>query len=186
MSLRLSDHKVLHNITSSLSFFQFCVDFLAFFARILYFKFLELKELNKAIISCALVGYETGYSQLGATRLVGYLPSHTQRALIELLLIIVNFTNNICSLFTLLLCCIIQFDYWLLPFWHCSKVHVIFSSSFWQQIFASALNLAFVEHFIFIFTFTLTIRLKLYSILMKTTLTGLQCKVEHILVPVQA
>ena len=81
---------------------------------------LELKELNKAIISCALVGYETGYS------LVGYLPSHIQRALIELLLIIVNFTNNICSLFTLLLCCIIQFDYWLLPFWHCSKVHVIF------------------------------------------------------------
>ena len=31
----------------------------------------------------ALVGYETGYSQLGATRLVGYLPSHIQRVLME-------------------------------------------------------------------------------------------------------
>ena len=58
-------------------------DFLAFFARISYFKFLELKEFNKTIIPFALVGYETGYSQLGATRLVGYLPSHIQRALME-------------------------------------------------------------------------------------------------------
>ena len=46
-------------------------------------KFLELKEFNKIIIPFALVGYETGYSQLGATRLVGYLPSHIQRALME-------------------------------------------------------------------------------------------------------
>ena len=71
MSLRLSDHKV-HNIASSSSFF-----------RISYFKFLELNEFNKTIIPFALVGYETGYSQLGATRLVGYLPSHIQRALME-------------------------------------------------------------------------------------------------------
>ena len=82
MSLRLSDHKVLHNIASS-SFFRFRSDFLAFFARISYFKFLEFKEFNKAIIPFALVGYETGYSQLGATRLVGYLPSHIQRVLME-------------------------------------------------------------------------------------------------------
>ena len=52
-------------------------DFLAFFAHISYFKFSEFKELNKTIIPFALVGYETGYSQLGTTRLVGYLPSHT-------------------------------------------------------------------------------------------------------------
>ena len=83
MSLRLSDHKVLHNIVSSSSFFRFRSDFLAFFARISYFKFLEFKEFNKTIIPCALVGYETGYSQLGATRLVGCLPSHIQRALME-------------------------------------------------------------------------------------------------------
>ena len=79
----LSDHMVLHNIASSSGFFRFRSDFLAFFARISYFKFLELKEFNKTIIPFALVGYATGYSQLGATRFVGYLPSHTQRALME-------------------------------------------------------------------------------------------------------
>ena len=83
MSLRLSDHKVLHNIASSSSFFRFRSDFLAFFARISYFKFLELNEFNKTITPFALFGYETGYSQLGATSLVGYLPSHIQRALME-------------------------------------------------------------------------------------------------------
>ena len=66
MSLRL----LLHNIASSSSFFRFRSDFLA---RISYFKFLEFKEFNKTIIPFALVGYETGYSQLGAMRLVGYL-----------------------------------------------------------------------------------------------------------------
>ena len=83
MILRLSDHKVLHNIASSSIFFRCRSDFLAFFAPISYFKFLEFKEFNKTIIPLALVGYETGYSQLGATRLVGYLPSHIQRALME-------------------------------------------------------------------------------------------------------
>ena len=63
--------------------FQFRSDFLVFYARISYFKLLEFKEFNKTIIPFALVGYETGYSQLGATRLVGYLPSHIQRALME-------------------------------------------------------------------------------------------------------
>ena len=75
--------KVLHNIASSSSFFRFPSDFLAFFAPIFYFKFLESKEFNKTIIPFALVGYETGYSQLGATRLIGYLPSHIQRAPME-------------------------------------------------------------------------------------------------------
>ena len=83
MSLRLSDHKVLHNIASSSSLFLFRSDVLVFFARISYFKFLEFKEFNKKIIPFALVGYETGYSQRGATRLVGYLSSHTQPALME-------------------------------------------------------------------------------------------------------
>ena len=35
------------------------------------------------IVPFALVGYATGYSQLGATRLVGYLPSHIQQARME-------------------------------------------------------------------------------------------------------
>ena len=81
--LRLSDQKVLHNIASSLSFFRFRSDFPAFFARISNIKFLYFKEFNKTIMPFALVGYETGYSQLGATRLVGYLPSHIQCALME-------------------------------------------------------------------------------------------------------
>jgi len=68
---------------SSSSFFLFRSDFLDFFARTSYFKFLELKEFNKTIIPFALVGYETGYSQLGDARLVGYLPSHIQRALMK-------------------------------------------------------------------------------------------------------
>ena len=78
-TLRLSHHtEVLHNIATSSSFFRFRWDFLAFFARISNFK-----EFNKTIIAFALVGYKTGYCQLGAMRLVGYLPSHIQRALME-------------------------------------------------------------------------------------------------------
>ena len=74
MSLHLSDHKVLHNIASSSSFFfLFRSDFLAFFAHISYFKILEFKEFDKTITPFALVGY---------------LPSHIQRWLMELLLII--------------------------------------------------------------------------------------------------
>ena len=38
---------------------------------------------NKTIIPFALVGYEIGYSQLGPTGFVGYLPPHIQRALME-------------------------------------------------------------------------------------------------------
>ena len=45
-------------------------------------------EFNKTIIPFALVRYETGYDQLGATRLVGYLPSHIQSALMEKFLIL--------------------------------------------------------------------------------------------------
>ena len=38
---------------------------------------------NKSIIPFALVGYEIGYSQLSPAGLVGYLPSHIQRVLME-------------------------------------------------------------------------------------------------------
>ena len=78
MSLRLSDHKVLHNIASSSSFFDFARMFSLFSLVFRTSKFLEFKEFNKTIIPFALVGYEIGYSQL-----VGYLPSHIQRALME-------------------------------------------------------------------------------------------------------
>ena len=60
MSLRLSDHKMLHKIASSSSFFRFRSDVLAFFARISYFKILEFKEFNKTVIPFALVEYESG------------------------------------------------------------------------------------------------------------------------------
>ena len=56
--------RMLHNIASSSSFFRFRSYFLAFFARISYFKFLEFKEFNKTIIPFALVGYRTGYATL--------------------------------------------------------------------------------------------------------------------------
>ena len=83
ISLRLSDLKVLQIIASSSSFFDFALIFSLFSLVFRTSKFLEFKEFNKTIIPFALVGYETGYSQLGATRLVGYLPSHIQCALME-------------------------------------------------------------------------------------------------------
>ena len=73
---RVTQHRIF------IEFFSISLGFSRFFARISYFKFMEFKEF-KTIIPFALVGYETGYSQLGATRLVGYLPSHIQRALME-------------------------------------------------------------------------------------------------------
>ena len=78
MSLRLSDHKVLHNIASSPSFFRFRSDFLAFFAHLSYFKFLEFKEFNKTIIPFALVGYKTDYSQLCASLAIYHLISNAR------------------------------------------------------------------------------------------------------------
>ena len=83
ISLRLSDHKVLHNIASSSSFFDFARMFSLFSLVFRTSKLLEFKEFNETIIPFAVVGYESGYSQLGATRIVGYLTSHIQRALME-------------------------------------------------------------------------------------------------------
>ena len=82
MSLSLSDHKVLHNTLSSSRFFDFAWHFLLFSLVFRTSKFLEFKEFNKTIIPFALVGYETGYSQLGAI----YVPSYIQQAQMELLL----------------------------------------------------------------------------------------------------
>ena len=45
------------------------------------------RPFSALIIPFALVGYEIGYSRLGPTGLVGYLPSHIQCALMEQLLI---------------------------------------------------------------------------------------------------
>ena len=41
------------------------------------------EEFNKTIIPFALVGYEVVNSQLGASRLVGYLPPRIQRGLMK-------------------------------------------------------------------------------------------------------
>ena len=86
MRLRLSDCQVLHNIASSSSFSDFAQIFSLFSLVFRTSKLLEFKKFNKTIIIIipfALVGYETGYSQLGAMHLVGYLPPHTQRVLME-------------------------------------------------------------------------------------------------------
>ena len=85
MTLRLPDHtEVLHNIATSSSCFCDFAGIFSLSSRVFRTsKFLEFKEFNKTIIPFSLVGYKTGYSQLGATRLVGYLPSHIQRALME-------------------------------------------------------------------------------------------------------
>ena len=85
MTLRLCDHtEVLHNIATSSSFFRFRSGFLAFFARISNFKIFGVSaNLIKQLFYSRLLDNKTGYSQLGATRLVGYLPSHIQRALME-------------------------------------------------------------------------------------------------------
>ena len=80
MSLRLYDHKVLHNIASLSRFLDFARIFSLFSLVFRTSKFLELKEFNETIIPFALVGYETGYSQLGAYYSV---PCHIQRALME-------------------------------------------------------------------------------------------------------
>ena len=68
MSLRLSTRCYTTSLLHQ-DFFRFRSDFPALFACISYFKFLEFKEFNKTIIPFTLVGYETGYSQLGVTRL---------------------------------------------------------------------------------------------------------------------
>ena len=82
MSLRLYDHKVLHDIASLSRFLDFARIFSLFSLVFRTSKFLELKEFNETIIPFALVGYETGYSQLGVYYSV---PCHIQRALMEYL-----------------------------------------------------------------------------------------------------
>ena len=83
MSLRLSNHQLSQNIASSSSFFHFARIFSLFSLLFRTSELLEFMEFNKTIIPFAIVGYETAYSQLGATRLVGYLPSYIQQARME-------------------------------------------------------------------------------------------------------
>ena len=83
MSLRLSYHKVVTQYRIFIKFFSISLGFSRFFRSYFLLQVFGFKEFNKTIIPFALVGYETGYSQLGATRLVSYLPSHIQRALVE-------------------------------------------------------------------------------------------------------
>ena len=66
-------------------FFSILLTFSGFFSLVFHTSnFWSLRNLiNKTIIPFMLVGYETGSSQLGATRLIGYLPSHIQFALME-------------------------------------------------------------------------------------------------------
>ena len=75
MNLRLSGHKVLHNIASSSSFFDFAQIFSLFSLVFRTSTFLKFKEFNKTTIPFPLVGYETGYSPLGASRLVAIYES---------------------------------------------------------------------------------------------------------------
>ena len=71
------------NIAFSSSVFDFSRIFSLFLLVFRTSKLLEFNEFKKTVIPLELVGYETGYSQLGATHLAGYLPSHIQRALME-------------------------------------------------------------------------------------------------------
>ena len=69
MSLRLSDHKRYYTTTHLHQVFSFSLGFSLFFSLVFRTsKFLPFKEFNKTIIPFALVGYETGYSQLRTTR----------------------------------------------------------------------------------------------------------------------
>ena len=83
MSLRLSDHKVVTQHRMLINFFFISLRFSRCFRSYFVLQMFGFKEFNTTIIPFALVGYETGYSKLGATRLVGYLPSHIKRALME-------------------------------------------------------------------------------------------------------
>ena len=65
----MSDHQVLHNIESSSSFYDFARIFSLFSLVSRTSKLSEFKEFNTTIISFALVGCETSYSQIGATGL---------------------------------------------------------------------------------------------------------------------
>ena len=67
MSLRLSDHKVVTQHRIFIKFFSISLGFSYFFCLYFVLQIFGFKEFNKTIIiPFALVGHETGYSQLGA------------------------------------------------------------------------------------------------------------------------
>ena len=89
MSLRLSDHKVVTQRRISSSFFFISLGFSNFFRSYFVLQIFGFKEFNKTIIPFALVGYETGYSQLGATLFTISYPTRAHG-------IIVNYYVNQC------------------------------------------------------------------------------------------
>ena len=94
--VRLSDHKVLHNIASSSSFFSISQDFLAFFARISYFTSLEFKKFNKTIILFyldmrLLIDNSTLRASLAIYHLISNAPSWSNYQLV--------FTKSVDSIF---------------------------------------------------------------------------------------
>ena len=66
MSLRLSDCKVVTQHRIFIKFFSISLGFSRFFRWYFVLQIFGFKEF-KTIIPFALVGYETGYSQLGAS-----------------------------------------------------------------------------------------------------------------------
>jgi len=86
MSLGLSDHKVLHNIASSSSFFYFAWIFSLFSLILRTSNFWSLRNLIKQLFHSGLLDMRLVIAK-SAMRLVGYLPSHIQHALMELLII---------------------------------------------------------------------------------------------------
>ena len=83
ISLRLSDHKAVTQHRILIKFFLFRSDFLAVFARISYFKFLDLMNLIKQLFHSRLLDMRLVIANSALRGLVGYLPSHIQRALME-------------------------------------------------------------------------------------------------------
>ena len=79
------DHStpVISSYSESAYMKMHCVNFCRAEKSLEYPNVQDFMKFDTTIFSFALIGYEIGYSQLGATCLVGYLPSHIQRALME-------------------------------------------------------------------------------------------------------
>ena len=79
------DHStpVISSYSESAYMKMHCVNFCSVEKSSEYPNLQDFMKFDTIIFSFALIGYEIGYSQLGATCLVGYLPSHVQRALME-------------------------------------------------------------------------------------------------------
>ena len=84
MSLRLSDLKVLHIIASSSSFFDFARIFLLFSLVFRTSNFWSLRNLIKQLFHSRLLDMRLVIAnEARSAELIGYIPSHIQRALME-------------------------------------------------------------------------------------------------------